>query len=621
VRRYSAALIAALFAVGVIAPAAFAASPSTSSTTKAVPKVVLIVGPAGAATSGYRAQARAAAAIARRYTPDVVELYSPDATWPAVKDALQGASLVVYMGHGNGWPSKYRDALFPPTQDGFGLNPASGSGDSTHQYFGEGVVGSQVTLAKNAVVLLNHLCYASGLSEPGLPEGTLDQARQRVDNYAAGFVKAGAAAVIAEAYQSPSYFVKAILGGGKSIQSAWQSSPSANGHRIAFESQRSAGYVAQMDTKTATSGFSRSVVMKAGLAPKDVLAGAAGSAFASSLPSLDLGPTLAGTGIKLGAPDFAALPSAGSTTTLDVAYTIKNRKALPKGLQASVRWDPIDVAFAPVAPADEVAADTSTDTSTAATKAGAEGDPGTGSTVPVGVITPSGVVPTDGLEAVGIQQLDAPAASDALVVAELVGDVVSPSAVKIAKKALKVPVTLPTTPGRYRLTVTLHDTDGVAYDAATQALIPTLVVRVTGDYDGDLRAAPKADLQAGSDVALGVHVRNLGVAAWGAEAIKPVSNLSGWVQAKIAKLTGRWIPLADGAALPTDAADQAASTDLPVALAPGASVDATLTLKTPEASGSYLLLLDVITPDGGSLVAYGANPTVVRVTVFRAVAR
>src|SRR6478752_8638366 len=144
VRRFSAAIITALIAVGVFAPASFAAS-STSHATKPVPKVVFVVGPAGAATNGYRAQARAAAAIARHYTPDVVELYSPDATWPAVRDALQGASLVVYMGHGNGWPSRYRDALYPPSQDGFGLNPEPGGGDSTHQYFGEGIVGTQVT--------------------------------------------------------------------------------------------------------------------------------------------------------------------------------------------------------------------------------------------------------------------------------------------------------------------------------------------------------------------------------------------------------------------------------------------------------------------------------------------
>ena len=187
VRRLGSVLTALLISgvlasVGVVAPVA-AASP--------VPKVVIIVGPAGGATDGYRAQARAAAAVARTYTPDVTEIYSPNATWPAVKAALQGASLVVYMGHGNGWPSPYRDALYRPTQNGFGLNPRAGGNDDTHQYFGESRVAASINLAKNAVVLLHHLCYASGNSEPQLPEGTLDQAKQRVDNFAAGFIDAG----------------------------------------------------------------------------------------------------------------------------------------------------------------------------------------------------------------------------------------------------------------------------------------------------------------------------------------------------------------------------------------------------------------------------------------------
>ena len=331
-RRLTAALIAALMAAGVFAPAAFAASSGTP-TAKLVPRVVFIVGPAGAATAGYRAEARAAAAIARKYTPDVVELYSPDATWPAVKDALAGASLVVYMGHGNGWPSKYRDELYPPTQDGFGLNPTTGGDDSTHQYFGEASVGSQVKLAKNAVVLLNHLCYASGNSEPGLAEGTLDLAEQRVDNYAAGFIRAGASAVIAEAWSSPSYFVKAILAGGRSIQSAWQSSPSANGHRLAFKSQRSAGYLAQMDTETETSGFTRSIVMKSGLAPRDVRAGAAGSASAATMvaPALQLEPTIGST-TNRSAPDMhPALPAAGDGGGASTSrFKIKDW-LLPKG--------------------------------------------------------------------------------------------------------------------------------------------------------------------------------------------------------------------------------------------------------------------------------------------------
>ena len=268
-RRLLVTALASLLLVGVFAPAI---GPSDVSAAQSVPKVVIVVGPAGAATSRYKAEARKAAALARRFTPDVTEVYSPNATWPAVRAALQGASVVIYMGHGNGWPSRYRDSLYPPTQDGFGLNPGLGGGDSTHQYFGEGFVGSEIKLAKNAIVLLNHLCYASGNTEPGLAEGTLDQARQRVDNYAAGFIKAGASAVIAEAWSSPNYFVRAILAGTSSIQNAWLHSPSANGHRLAFSSQRSRGYVAQMDPETATSGFTRSIVMKSGLAPRDVLA-------------------------------------------------------------------------------------------------------------------------------------------------------------------------------------------------------------------------------------------------------------------------------------------------------------------------------------------------------------
>ena len=197
-------MIAGFLGLGLLIPAGFFAPAMVYG---AVPKVVIIVGPAGVATDRYRAEAKSAAAVARKYTPDVVELYSPARPGPPPA-ALKNASLVIYMGHGNGWPSRYRDALYPISQDGFGLNPVAGGGDDSHQYFGEASVGREVKLAKNAVVLLNHLCYASGNSEPGLPEGTLDQAKQRVDNYAAGFIRAGASAVVAEAWASPNYMVE-----------------------------------------------------------------------------------------------------------------------------------------------------------------------------------------------------------------------------------------------------------------------------------------------------------------------------------------------------------------------------------------------------------------------------
>ncbi len=44
---------------------------------------------------------------------------------------------------------------------------------------------------------------------------------------------------------------------------------------------------------------------------------------------------------------------------------------------------------------------------------------------------------------------------------------------------LRVSVTLPAAPGRYRLVTTVHGADGIAFDAATQVLVPVLTVRVS----------------------------------------------------------------------------------------------------------------------------------------------
>jgi hypothetical protein len=442
-----------------------------------------------------------------------------------------------------------------------------------------------------------------------------------VDNYAAGFIRAGAAAVVAEAYDSPSYFVRAVLGGGRSIQSAWQNAPSANGHRIAFPSERSDGYLAQMDTETASSGFSRSIVMKTGLVPADVLAGAAGSSFRSSgIAPITLQPSLATTGIRLGVPSFRDLPSAGTRARLDVPFKINDRTKLPDGVQVSVRWDPIDVQIVPVDPATEVAPEVTppADRPTAGTAPTIE-DVGPrrsrGAPVP---ISGSDDGPTIAVEPDTTPRIDPPVDALELVVPERIGDVVSPARVKFTKKALTVPVTLPAAAGRYRLTISVHDADGVAYDAATQAMLPSLIVRVTGDFDGSIVSAPSAELIAGSTADLGVQVANLGMTAWGKPAVPPTSNLSGFSPARPAILVGRWIPLSVDASLQVDPAEQIATALLPISFKPGASASATLRLTAPTTPGAYLLVLDVVTPDNGSLVATGVNPTLVRITVAAA---
>ena len=582
---------------------------------RAVPKVVFIVGPAGAATSGYRAQARSAATIARQYTPDVVELYSPNATWTAVKDALKGASLVVYMGHGNGWPSRYRDSLYPITQDGFGLNPTAGGGDYQHQYFGEASVASEVKLAKNAVVLLNHLCYASGNSEPGLPEGTLDVAKQRVDNYAAGFIRAGASAVIAEAWSSPSYFVRAILGGGRSIQSAWLKSPSANGHRIAFSSERSPGYVAQMDPESATLGLRA-------LDRHEERAGTEGRPGRrrrirqrAAAPAAPLEPTLSGTGLTLGSARYRERDHGRIDGQCRRSVHDQGPQGAPQGPagQRSLGSDRAS-SIAPVDPATEVAPGSSR------VRAGAPGQPGPRrpapgakpSTAPASA--PAAKAPPGRRTAAqGLHRRPRPAPRTSSSPRRPVTSSRRPPA-KVGKSSFTVPVTLPSVPGHYRLTVTLHDGEGEAYDDATQAMIPTLNVRVTGDYDVAIDVVPAAQLttQPGSPARDPRHEHRqarLGPRR-GQHAVR-------------SKRTGPGRRPSSGAGCrcrPGRPSTRTRRRKRPTRrcrspFASGQKADAILGLTAPSTPGDYLLLLDVVTPERGSLVASGADPTLVRITV------
>jgi hypothetical protein len=571
VRRVIAGLVVALLlGVGMVVPAsALAASPTTG-----VAKVVLVVGPAGVATQRYRAEARSAAALARRYTADVTEIYSPNATWPAVKEALQGASVVVYMGHGNGWPSRYRSELYPPTQNGFGLNPTTGGGDGTHQYFGEVRIAESIRLAPNAVVLLNHLCYASGNSEPGLAEGTLDVAKQRVDNFAAGFVAAGAAAVVAEAHDDPNYMVRSVLAGRGGIESAWRRAPKANGNRLAFVSSRSPGYVGVMDPDHATRGFTRSIVLKRGLASRDVLASARGRArVAGAAPDAQaLVPSLVGTGLALKSP-IVSSTMAGHRLWYRIPYAMARGERVPDGMQASVRWDPLD----PPTPGSPPAGDT----------------PDVDAPPDFGLVTP-----------------------------ERLGDVVAPTSFRVNRKYLYIRVVAPAAPGRYRLSAMLHDSDGVAYDAATQTQVSPLIVRLTGPNDAAISAPANLDVEPGQAHELGLWVTNLGRAAWGAKPIRGSGATEGRrpvlaTPATHARIVGTWVALGllGGRQVEAAAAASVTPVELPAAFAPRAVVKATLQSFAPTAEGDYLLVIDIVTPEVGSLAAQGVEPTIIRVHV------
>jgi ABC-type molybdate transport system substrate-binding protein len=65
-------------------------------------KVVIVVGPVGSMTAGFKRYANEVAEQATNHGAKVIKVYSPNATWARVKRAAQGANVLVYMGHGNG---------------------------------------------------------------------------------------------------------------------------------------------------------------------------------------------------------------------------------------------------------------------------------------------------------------------------------------------------------------------------------------------------------------------------------------------------------------------------------------------------------------------------------------
>jgi len=204
-----------------------------------------------------------------------------------------------------------------------------------------------------------------------------------------------------------------------------------------------------------------------------------------------------------------------------------------------------------------------------------------------------------------------------LVAPEVLGDVVAPVAATVQGDSVVVPVRVPSKDGLYRLVGTIHGSDGVAYDAATQALMPALIVRVTGPLTAVYDLPSTAFATAGGQFSLHVGVTNLGAAAWGAPGVNRGKGGAESEPAKRATLIARWVNLADGTGA-TSAPEATAL--LPAGLAPGKAADATFTLTAPTAVGDYLLLVDVITPRSGSLAVAGVPPGIVRVTVSGAVA-
>jgi len=544
-RRVAAILVAALF-VALAAPAAMAVS--------APPKVAIIVGPVGPTiTDSYRADAEAAAAVALTLTSNVVKVYSPDATWPAVRAAVTGASVVIYLGHGNGWPSRYSDALMPRTQDGFGLNPVAGVDDRAHQYYGEAFV-AKLHLAPGAVVLLHHLCYASGHQEPGMAEGTFDQVLGRVDNFAAGFLAAGAGTVIAEGHADPVSLVAAALTGGRAAAAAWTGASWGHAHITSYASTRTPGATVSLDPDTINpdgtgAGYYRSIVQVAGVpvSPRVV----------TPLPVVPPGPpSLASTGARFGQGSIAGAVLPGAAASLRIPVT-RAARSLPASLAMGVRWVPLV-------------------------------QPGTA----------AGEASTD----------------DSLVVGEAASDVVGTAVATVKGNALAFRATLPVDPGTYVVLLTLETGDGVPYDVATQALLRPFTVVVHRPIEARITAPASIEATTGTATILNVGVANTGTQGWGSEFLAPLWGdpaIEPWLATYldgVLVIDATWVDPETGAA--TAAATYGLPRDLGV---PGHQASLQLAVRAPDHPGHDLLVLAIAAR--GSLGEFPTDSLVIPVLV------
>ncbi len=244
VNRVAVLLILAL----IIGSVGLAAHPTSIAAGSPV-KVVIVVGPVEGNTAKYISIARGYAALARSYGASVTEVYSPKATYTQVTKAAVGANIFIYLGHGNGYPSPY-GAFSSLRKNGMGLNSSSGHGNSNVKYWGQTYMRTGLHLATNSVVLLNHLCYASGDSEPGRANPSKSVASQRADGYGTGFLRTGAKAVFANGNGSLSSIITNLFTTDKTVGQIFQSDYSFSGARdFSFKSKHTSWATVWLDPK------------------------------------------------------------------------------------------------------------------------------------------------------------------------------------------------------------------------------------------------------------------------------------------------------------------------------------------------------------------------------------
>ncbi|HEX7172438.1 MAG TPA: hypothetical protein VF365_07525 [Candidatus Limnocylindria bacterium] len=207
----------------VLALATLLAGPGLAAPARAAGpiRVAVIVGPVGEElTPVYLSLAEAAATAAEERGADVARAYSPDATPERVVEAVEGASIVVYFGHGVGSPNPYSPTPDPATTNGWGLNGPNARGDhadswqdGTLAYHGEAWIAAHARPAPGWVMIYSNACYAPGAGEGFDTPATEEVAGERVSAYSrAPLTELGASAYFATDYfEGAAHLVGALL--------------------------------------------------------------------------------------------------------------------------------------------------------------------------------------------------------------------------------------------------------------------------------------------------------------------------------------------------------------------------------------------------------------------------
>ena len=142
-------------------------------------------------------------------------MFSPNATRAAARAAVNGANIIVYIGHGSGYPNPYVGFNQPAYNNGWGLNKIAGADAADPTGHGHGINSQMVyrgeaalegkplpagtataaycspgpiTPAPGFAMVYSNACYAPGAGETEETTPSSESlARTRVEYYSARF--------------------------------------------------------------------------------------------------------------------------------------------------------------------------------------------------------------------------------------------------------------------------------------------------------------------------------------------------------------------------------------------------------------------------------------------------